>query len=900
MKNLLNILALIVRVVASTGRCLPLVVYISLALLAACGGGGGDGGGGGSIKKTYSVGGTVSGLTGSGLVLQNNGGDDLAVSASGPFTFATALANSAAYSVTVLSQPSSPGQICTVTAGSGNITGNNVTGVTVSCVDGANGGGDQFGSGPDPIPDRSGNPTSADLIASALAAGTITKEQAIVYEMYADFNDARLPQQYRGDDVGVIEGHAYDHAADYIAAVGETNVSPATIDALRPFITPPYYESSWWHQKDAGQITTFAAQADPARRPKVLEPRISALATPTKIGWTAVPGTNVVVWYQSAYAATDAAKAATLVAEYDNTIWPKLTTLMGRPPKSDLGTGGLLGVGLVWTEDDGRLDVFLDDLPGTKEGRTSPMTWSTKDTPVRIYLKRTLPMNGLISQAAHEFMHAIQFSYAVTASSVNDYRTTKEATATWASHFVYPANHWETKYARHYLLQAHDKVPYDDPTAPDDFAYGAYVFPLFLETQFTSSIIRGIWDSTLKFNTELAAIEGAIVGAGSTFAEAWRDFIVASWNQEMLKTYHPFGVTDVTTVERTDSISMTNGFGAIKHDVTLPHASMAYYRVVLSSSDRSLTFVNGLSFHHRSADVGAGTMLLFGGLDSSDRHGASMQVYLKVNGAWLIGATDLTHVPWFSVCRDDPAGRIEEAIFIYGNGEITPGATNYANLSAKGPQSPGIVATDIGCRDWTGTMHLSRAFKVDSGSVTLDLNNVVLKNIMATAAPPPTNPKDPPIPYPLAPAQEVPAGLGFAYQVTSGSAKWNYDRRTPGPIVCTTQGKGDFQYGSAIPGITLSNWAPPGTAARGLVLAGLWKASVLLGGLPNFDVVKTCGSDPPVTENIGSELVDIGVTYRDQAVRIAAGGLSVTGDGAQAEKTDPQATGTWSLTGSTN
>ena len=45
---------------------------------------------------TYTVGGTVSGLAGSGLVLRDNDGDDLPVSADGAFAFATELAGGAA------------------------------------------------------------------------------------------------------------------------------------------------------------------------------------------------------------------------------------------------------------------------------------------------------------------------------------------------------------------------------------------------------------------------------------------------------------------------------------------------------------------------------------------------------------------------------------------------------------------------------------------------------------------------------------------------------------------------------------------------------------------------------------------------------------------------------------
>src|SRR4029077_18382635 len=56
--------------------------------------------GGSRGTTSYSVGGTVSGLSGT-VVLQDNGGDDLSVDADGPFTFATSVADGAGYLVTV-------------------------------------------------------------------------------------------------------------------------------------------------------------------------------------------------------------------------------------------------------------------------------------------------------------------------------------------------------------------------------------------------------------------------------------------------------------------------------------------------------------------------------------------------------------------------------------------------------------------------------------------------------------------------------------------------------------------------------------------------------------------------------------------------------------------------------
>src|SRR6202790_5848273 len=83
------------------------VTAMPAMLLFACGGGGSS-----APMTTYTVGGVVTGLSGSGLMLQNNGGTGLAVSASGPFTFMGGLGSGAAYAVTVAAQPSAPAQYC--------------------------------------------------------------------------------------------------------------------------------------------------------------------------------------------------------------------------------------------------------------------------------------------------------------------------------------------------------------------------------------------------------------------------------------------------------------------------------------------------------------------------------------------------------------------------------------------------------------------------------------------------------------------------------------------------------------------------------------------------------------------------------------------------------------------
>ena len=81
---------------------------------------------------TYTIGGSVSGLTTTGLVLQNNGADNTSIAANATqFSMNTAVAYASAYDITMLTQPT--GQACQVANGSNTAVSANVTSVQVSC-----------------------------------------------------------------------------------------------------------------------------------------------------------------------------------------------------------------------------------------------------------------------------------------------------------------------------------------------------------------------------------------------------------------------------------------------------------------------------------------------------------------------------------------------------------------------------------------------------------------------------------------------------------------------------------------------------------------------------------------------------------------------------------------------
>ncbi len=83
---------------------------------------------------TVAIGVTVLGLwgTGGGLVLTDNNNDPLPVAANGIFTFPTRIQTGGNYSVTVLTQPVSPAQVCLVTGGSGTVM-NGPANISVDC-----------------------------------------------------------------------------------------------------------------------------------------------------------------------------------------------------------------------------------------------------------------------------------------------------------------------------------------------------------------------------------------------------------------------------------------------------------------------------------------------------------------------------------------------------------------------------------------------------------------------------------------------------------------------------------------------------------------------------------------------------------------------------------------------
>jgi 6-phosphogluconolactonase (cycloisomerase 2 family) len=117
-----------------------MVVLASVLALAACGGASQSTPNlhqsAGNSKRTdgYTLGGTVAGLSGNGLVLELNGGSELPIEANGAFTFSGSLSSGTAYSINIKQQPAVRREICTVTSGSGMVGTTDISNVSVTCT----------------------------------------------------------------------------------------------------------------------------------------------------------------------------------------------------------------------------------------------------------------------------------------------------------------------------------------------------------------------------------------------------------------------------------------------------------------------------------------------------------------------------------------------------------------------------------------------------------------------------------------------------------------------------------------------------------------------------------------------------------------------------------------------
>ncbi|MBI4530835.1 MAG: T9SS type A sorting domain-containing protein, partial [Candidatus Latescibacteria bacterium] len=209
-----------------------------------------------------------------------------------------------------------------------------------------------------------------------------------------------------------------------------------------------------------------------------------------------------------------------IVAATFDSVWRLQIDRLGyHPPLMDRGAGG-----------GDEYDIYVVELGGTNvygytypdgegpEGQTST-SYIEIDNDYRggVYnTSRTRGLDALRVTAAHEFFHAIQFSY----YDGRDGIWWQEATATWMEDVAYTEVNDYYQYLRYFFQDP--TLSLDRATSSQDYhVFGATIFPHFLSERFDRSVIRRTWENFAK--RQSATIkeigEGIPVGFDSAMIE---------------------------------------------------------------------------------------------------------------------------------------------------------------------------------------------------------------------------------------------------------------------------------------------------------------------------------------------------------------------------------------------
>lgn len=534
------------------------------------------------------------------------------------------------------------------------------------------------GSGSDDEQDVAPAPTAADgsaprttvdaAIAAARAAGEIDAETALAYRVFALAGDARLPERFRaaadaaGEPIDEVDGNAV--IADLRLAWD--GLSASTRQLLAPFTGRPSAATGW--------ADTTRVQAAAATRPTC-----AANAT-----WASLAGASarVRVWYDKSRAG-DLTQAQAIVAAFDNTIWPTLVTSLGfKAPLSDLA--------LACDGGDNRLDIYVVAGFGSL-GATYPESASPRQSSSFIVVRSGLTGGVLQYTLAHQFMHAVMWSYLMAADQLS-YGWMRNALANWAVEASFPGNptlladascHMNSNFLS-ITSRAAGSCPTSTTRTRD---YGAYLLYQYIGRTAGNTTVRNLLAATTTQTSALAAIEAVLPGGRRAL---WPKYAKTLWNKvPITNPGRPAfrnwdGLTAVPVLAPDHPTTLNANLGGVSEASTALAGSVAnvstrYYRFSFSDvATRSLMFRN-----------------TFYPLYKAGKAVSVQALWRPAGGAWV--EENWTAKEWIGFCRDAKSQRLAELVVIVASGEIG------SVTQVVAAPAPTFKRNNIGCWGFSGS-----------------------------------------------------------------------------------------------------------------------------------------------------------------------------------------------------
>lgn len=494
--------------------------------------------------------------------------------------------------------------------------------------------------------------TSEQLIEAALERGEIDAETALIYRVFADFGDPRLPDAYQGVNEDTFDTLILREVAEQFDELSESAQA-----ILQPYFIPPAYEGSWYdaYASEASQATHTTPDTAPAQH----SPKI-------KGNWKSLTGTRYVrIWWDMGDPTS--LNAASMLASEADDIWLILKALLQVTPPQDKIMSSKT---LAYWGGDGRLDIYVMGRSSGYDGLTAYHNPGCTAPPyIIINSSSQVPFKAIL---AHEMMHAFQAGFQV-GSSCKEYDWWSEATAVWAEDYVYPtlsdrypAQLTEHGYAEQYL---HNETR----TSLNDLTYEAYLFPFFLTgpNHSRADLIRKIWQNA-RHGSSLDAIETTLQAEGlGGFEEQWPKFALYNWNRNPITHYRTWdNITFAPDPNKLIGLpvradgdgnytpvtlgSKTQDFYPIMFE--LPHLTADYVRFKFTDDN-----VRTIGWKHTDPDSSGYLDDIYFAYGNP-----RVQALIKVNGTWQ------PPEEWIGnkyMCRDKPDEHIEELVLIVSNSD---------------------------------------------------------------------------------------------------------------------------------------------------------------------------------------------------------------------------------------
>lgn len=554
-----------------------------------------------------------------------------------------------------------------------------------------------------------------DKIDDAVAEGRLTPGQGLIYKLQLLEGAPGVPAEFKDvlSDGKLLDRGSLGFLREALEAFPQMTASEQ--EQALPLLMPSAYRPAKLIGPSGFKNVTRAPLDIPAPLPA--------------INWTYVDGitANIRVWYakDNADQAEMAALVKTILTEE---IITKEQNLLQKQVLSD-GVGTFFrtdarGNKVIWGNGgDGKYDVYLTPLaadlyasaapypvdPGAQYGCVARPSYLKVNT-ARDWKGNVNMLRGAL---AHEFFHALQFSFD-RKEECAAYDPIDEGTATWAEDYVFPKGNTEHEYYR--FFEAGDM-------SLIGATYGTWTFFYFMTQNHGVDKIRELQYGMIT-QGPYVALNGVLPGG---FKKQWPEFVKAGWNhfplpEDSFLEWDDYdwvpgrGAPDarghLPPIDTESVVLNASGSYRFKMPLDLAPLTRAYYRFEFTSDQNvhSVSLENPLYFMR---DRGAFRVIV--------KYAKSPKWQVE---DWITGGPGGpdTGMEDREICMDKKGERIEEVVVMYSNYRHE---TDAPTLQAE----PSMKATNLGCHQYAGKGKTRIAFKETdfNGTIDVDYKDLVFR-----------------------------------------------------------------------------------------------------------------------------------------------------------------------------